>query len=139
MWWLWHFESGARAGPLAGRTGLHAPRAQAFPGVCYPSRGVLKALLIAAILCVSFQMSGLAAIFGDPGCSDECPADASGGECAPNCAFCACCSVPRALKPQCTLMPIAQGQHRLWFAPRFDVPAQPDPADILHVPRLNLA
>lgn len=100
---------------------------------------MLKALLIAAILCVSIEMSGLASFLGNPACSDECPADASGGQCAPNCAFCACCSLPRALKPQYTLTLVNLQAFRLLFTWPFDVPSEPDPRDILHVPKLILA
>jgi hypothetical protein len=101
---------------------------------------VFRALLAALILCLSFELSGLAATLGEPAIdNDECPADASGGECAPNCDLCACCSLPRVAPSAtaCVAPAAATGRSHSLGIP--EMPASPEPADILHVPKPLLA
>lgn len=101
---------------------------------------VIRGAFIVLAICLVFELSGLGTSFGDTDCSaDECPGDASGGECAPNCHLCACCSLPRVAPTE-----VATGEHvaratRTDFLRNTDMPASPEPADILHVPKPVLA
>jgi hypothetical protein len=116
----------------------------AAPGLPLRSRGTLgslvfRAALIAAVMCISFEVSGLAALCGDPPCSEECPTDRSGGECPPNCHTCACCSLPTVTdaSPHAVLLP-PDFQPGSWVRTA-EVPFSPEPAEILHVPKRVLA
>jgi hypothetical protein len=101
---------------------------------------VSRALFVAALLCLSFELSGLGASFGDLACENEdCPADASGGECAPNCHSCACCSFPRVTPSSAFATAPTPDTVRIESIGRADMPAAPAPADILHVPKQLLA
>ena len=101
---------------------------------------MFRAVLVLFVLTLSFEMSGLGATFGDPNAeNEECPGNASGGDCAPNCRLCGCCSVPRVTPPVAfTVAASAEGARADWFAP-MEMPASPEPAGILHVPRSVLA
>jgi hypothetical protein len=107
--------------------------------MCYIC-AVFRALLVAAVLCISFEVSGLAAVFGDESCSEECPTDVSGGQCAPNCPFCGCCSLPKTMNALAALpaAPCGEIGHVTWGS-NTRRPPSPDPRDILHVPRALLA
>jgi hypothetical protein len=101
---------------------------------------VLRALVIAAILCCSFELSGLAAAWGDPDCSEDCPSERSGAPCPPNCHACSCCSLPKITPPVPTLADLPRPEARSIAWPwTSDLPRSPDPADILHVPRRRAA
>jgi hypothetical protein len=99
---------------------------------------LFRILFLALLLGFSFEMSGFAAVLGDPACED-CPNDRSGGECAPNCHACACCSIPRTVRSDtAAVAPIAPPSRTEWL----EVPSVPpsvDPSDILHVPKSVLA
>jgi hypothetical protein len=99
---------------------------------------VRRLLLIAFFAMVTFDVTGLSAICGDADCDESCPGDVSGGECAPNCHFCSCCSLPKIARHLSTafLAPPAQATPRTESA---EYPASPEPADILHVPKRVLA
>jgi hypothetical protein len=100
---------------------------------------VFRAALVAAVMCISFEVSGLAALCGDIPCSEDCPTDRSGGECPPNCHTCACCSLPAGMhgSPEVVLLP-PELQARTW-AGTAELPFSPEPAEILHVPKRFLA
>jgi hypothetical protein len=100
---------------------------------------VLRAALVAIVLCLSFEVSGLAAACGDTVGNDECSGAAPGGECPPNCHSCDCCSLPRIITPGAAIdVPrLAVVTAPLWR--RAGAPPAVDPADILHVPRTLLA
>lgn len=104
------------------------------------SRTVLRAVLVLFVLTISFEMSGLGATLGDPNAdSDECPANESGGDCAPNCRLCGCCSMPRVTPPVTfTVAATPEGAPADWLVCP-EMPASPEPAGILHVPRSFLA
>lgn len=91
-------------------------------------------MLLFALL--TFQLCGLAAICGDPPGHDEsCPTDAS-GQCPPNCQQCSCCSLPTFTQPTLAVgAPLDDGQRSTWI-PCAEAPSSPDPAAILHVPKL---
>ena len=127
---------------MGGRGGL--PREVGAPEAkCHSRSGVLisapvfRAVLVAAILCLSFELSGLAALCGDPGCTDECPSERWGGQCPPNCQACGCCSLPKLVAPALpgseVIRPATRSIAWSWTS---ELPLSPDPADILHVPRL---
>jgi len=100
---------------------------------------VLRAVLVAVILVLSFQTSGLGAVFGDGACSGHCPTDESGGECAPNCRLCSCCSTPKTVLSRITpASPIPEIAGVSWPAAR-QRPPSPDPRAILHIPKSALA
>jgi hypothetical protein len=100
---------------------------------------VLRALVVAITLGLSFQTSGLGTLFGDGPCSEPCPTDESGGECAPNCHFCNCCSTPKTVLDRLApASPIPEIAAVTWPAARRQPPS-PDPRAILHVPKPVLA
>jgi hypothetical protein len=100
-----------------------------------PSHAVARKLLLAAVLCLSFEMSGLAALCGDSPCED-CPLERSGGQCAPNCHACECCSLPKTTNPVPVVeAPTEHGQGK--FEPfESTVPGSPEPSEIFRVPKL---
>lgn len=98
-----------------------------------------RVVLIAFFGLLTFDVSGLSALCGEPPCDESCPADASGGECAPNCDFCACCSLPRVAQSMPTALAPAPNSMRNDAALVPPLPQSPDAADILHVPKHLLA
>jgi hypothetical protein len=99
---------------------------------------VFRALLIVAVLCGSFELSGLAAALGDGDCSESCPTEKSGGDCAPNCRLCGCCSLPRTAGAQVSAAaPILHLVRISWPRATGTAPC-PEPRAILHVPKLLL-
>jgi hypothetical protein len=101
---------------------------------------VLRAFLVAAVLCISFEVSGLGALLPDVPCTQECPTDRYGGECAPNCRFCDCCSLPRTVGLAAPVLPtrLPDAGPLPWSAPLVRPPT-PEPRAIWHVPRPVLA
>jgi hypothetical protein len=99
---------------------------------------VRRLLLIAFFAIVTFDVTGLSALCGESYCDESCPGDVSGGECAPNCHFCSCCSLPKVARAASTafLAPAGQAAPPTQSA---DCPPSPEPADILHVPKPVLA
>jgi hypothetical protein len=98
---------------------------------------VFRLVLLAIVLGVSFEMSGLAAALGDASCDASCPDDRSGGECPPNCHSCDCCSSPRTVTPEpSTTAPVLAVRAADWSL-RVETPSQVEPSEILHVPRLR--
>ncbi|HVX96140.1 MAG TPA: hypothetical protein VHK47_14610 [Polyangia bacterium] len=95
-----------------------------------------RAIAIFLLVIVTLDVSGLGALAGDACGSDECPLGSSGGPCSPFCNSCGCCSLPRANAPAGRpSLVIPDGAQASW--PGADVPApSPDPAAILHVPKL---
>jgi hypothetical protein len=87
---------------------------------------------------LAFNVSGLAALCGDAPCDESCPTDASGGQCAPNCHFCSCCSLPQVTGSDLVTVLIPPEQGTSWIRSS-DRPSSPEPAEILHVPKLTLA
>lgn len=103
---------------------------------CYPLL-VLRAALLVTVMCLSFEMSGLAAVCGDPIGAEDC--DGSGGECPPNCHSCVCCSFPKTIVSSSSVsIPQRHVVTGAWLVGA-DAPASTDPADIFHVPKLLLA
>jgi hypothetical protein len=99
---------------------------------------VRRLLFIAFFAIVTFDVSGLSAICGDAECDESCPGDVSGGECAPNCHFCTCCSLPKVARGATTAFQAPPAEAATWTQST-DCPPSPEPADILHVPKLVLA
>jgi hypothetical protein len=100
---------------------------------------VFRVLLLGLLLGFSFQLTGLAAAMGEPACAQDCPDDQSGGECAPNCHNCACCSLPRTVSPAPAVAIAPSDTHaRVWTGCQA-APPSVEPADILHVPKHSLA
>ena len=95
---------------------------------------VRRAVFIAFFTILTFDVSGLAALCGDTDCDESCPSDVSGGQCAPNCHFCSCCSLPKIASPGAATTTYAPLTHDLPRTRSSDRPISPDPADILHVP-----
>jgi len=99
---------------------------------------VRHVVLIALLALLTFDVSGLSALCGDPGCDEDCPTDLSGGECAPNCHSCSCCSLPKVAGSATPAAITLASGNMSWVAANED-PSAPEPADILHVPKLSLA
>jgi hypothetical protein len=100
---------------------------------------VARALALLLLTLVTFDVSGLAALCGDPAGDEDCPADASGGDCAPNCRLCQCCGLPTFTKPALAAVSPAPLFRRSRWIQAAQTPTAPDPAGILHVPKLLLA
>jgi hypothetical protein len=101
---------------------------------------VTRGVLVLLLALITFDVSGLAALCGEPGGDEDCPADASGGDCAPNCRLCQCCSLPTFTKPTLANVggPLLSFQRSIWIQAA-ETPTAPDPAGILHVPKPLLA
>ena len=98
-----------------------------------------RAVLVLFLALLTFEVSGLGAIGGDSVCNEECPSDGSGGQCAPNCHFCSCSPLPTFARPASAVTAMEPGFERASWVDATDTPASPDPAAILHVPKLLLA
>ena len=98
-----------------------------------------RAVLVLFLALLTFEVSGLAAICGDSACNEECPSDASGGHSAPNCHFCSCSPLPTFTRPASAVTEMKPAFQRGGWVDATDTPASPDPAAILHVPKLLLA
>jgi len=99
---------------------------------------VRRVVLVLVLALLTFDVTGLAALCGDIGCDEDCPTDLSGGDCAPNCHSCSCCSLPKvagSTTPASVELLVAGMS---WVRASDRLPA-PEPADILHVPKLLLA
>jgi hypothetical protein len=99
---------------------------------------VRRVVLIVFFALLTFDVSGLAMMFGDDDCDQGCPTDVSGGQCSPNCHFCSCCSLPQVTIPgsASAFTPPALGSTWIQSSER---PTSPEPGDILHVPIAFLA
>jgi hypothetical protein len=98
-----------------------------------------RAVLVLFLALLTFEVSGLAAMCGDEACNEDCPSDASGGQCAPNCHFCSCSPLPTFTRPACAVTELRPTFARAGLMRAIATPAAPDPAAILHVPKLLLA
>jgi hypothetical protein len=107
-----------------------------LPGVvAVICRLAVRVLLLAAIACVSFELSGLAAACGDAGCAQECDSDDDSGPCPPNCGMCSCCSLPKSAPVALSAeLPRPDCQVLAWLGTALAPPAC-EPTEILHVPR----
>lgn len=94
-----------------------------------------RAALLVFLALLTFDVSGLDAICGETACDESCPTDVSGGQCAPNCHYCSCCSLPRVTTAATAALVAPQERGRSWIAAD-DCVTSPAPADILHVPKL---
>lgn len=98
---------------------------------------MFRVLAIAVALALSFDLSGLASICGEPPC-DDCPQDRS-GECAPNCHSCACCSFPKTAPSDTTGDLIRPELVRADWPTIVETLSSIEPAAIQHVPKFVLA
>ena len=98
-----------------------------------------RAVLVVFLALLTFEVSGLGAMCGDSACDEDCPSDASGGQCAPNCHFCSCSSLPTFTRPASAAADPNPAFARTNWITVTDTPGSPDPAAILHVPKLLLA
>jgi hypothetical protein len=100
---------------------------------------VHRAAILVVLALLTFNVSGLAALCGDPPCEDEsCPSDVSGGPCSPNCHYCSCCSLPRVAGSDAVVLATPEVRISAWFSSTAEL-TSPEPADILHVPKAPLA
>jgi hypothetical protein len=94
---------------------------------------ILFALVLALVVS---EATGIASMLAGDECNERCPGDAPDGTCPPDCQSCACCSLPRVLAPQLAgLVPLPVA-HRMVWASQHAVPSSPEPAEILHIPKL---
>ena len=92
---------------------------------------------LARVLVASYLVLVFAIAFG-ASCSERCADDAADARCAPMCASCACCPHPG---PSASLPVVGVSPARTEYLARLVIlaPCEPDPADILHVPKRLLA
>jgi hypothetical protein len=95
---------------------------------------VRRALVIVFLALLTFNVSGLAALCGETTCDESCPTDVSGGQCAPNCHYCSCCSLPTVTGSAAVALVAPHARGASWIAADARL-ASPEPADILHVPK----
>jgi hypothetical protein len=95
---------------------------------------VRRAAVVVILALLTFNVSGLAALCGETDCDESCPTDISGGQCAPNCHYCSCCSLPRVMGSAALTLVQPRAHAASWIAPD-DHLTSPEPADILHVPK----
>jgi hypothetical protein len=100
---------------------------------------VNRASIILFFALLTFQVSGLGAMCVDAPCNEDCPADASGGQCAPNCHFCSCSPLQAFAKPATLGTDLGPSFVRASWTQPVDTRSSPYPAAILHVPKLPLA
>jgi hypothetical protein len=98
-----------------------------------------RAVLGLCLALLTFEVSGLAAMCGDSACDEDCPSDVSGGQCAPNCSFCSCCPLPTFTRPASAASELTPVFGRAGWIQATETPASPDPAAILHVPKILLS
>jgi len=96
---------------------------------------VRRAALVVFLALLTFNVSGLAAICGETVCDESCPTDVSGGQCAPNCHYCSCCSLPRVMGSAAVALVAPQAHGTSWTSADDEL-ISPAPADILRVPKL---
>jgi len=99
---------------------------------------VRRAVLVVLLTFLTFDVSGLAGLCAETACDEPCPADASGGQCSPNCHDCSCCSLPKVTPSIAVALIAPAARESSWVGP-IDRLTSPEPADILHVPKLLLA
>ena len=102
---------------------------------------MLRTALLVLLTLLTFQVSGVAAGLGDGQCDDDsgCLGDASGGQCAPNCHSCSCCSLPTVVGGTAVAtLHAPDSEDASWIRADGRL-ALPDPQDILHVPKPLLA
>jgi hypothetical protein len=74
---------------------------------------------------------------GDAGrCVERCSDDDEKGNCAPDCADCACCSRPTSIGGVAPQVGVAINQVQIVFWADVQTPSSPEPGDIFHVPKL---
>jgi hypothetical protein len=95
---------------------------------------VRRAVVVVFLALLAFNVSGLAALCGDTACDESCPTDLSGGQCAPNCHYCSCCSLPSVTGAATVALVAPHVRAASWISVD-DRLASPEPADILHVPK----
>lgn len=98
---------------------------------------MLRAAFFAMLLCLSFEMSGLTAMFEEDLC--DCSAEDSGGTCPPNCQACSCCSLPKTIPPTQVDSVTARVATTAHWSTKVAAPASADGREILHVPKFCLA
>ena len=114
--------------------GERPSRCLAIPPVLWDPAPVRRVVVIVYLALLTFNVSGLAAICGETVCDESCPTDISGGQCAPNCHYCNCCSLPRVAGSATVTLVAPQPLSASWISPNDDL-TSPEPADILHVPK----
>lgn len=94
-----------------------------------------RAVLLGFLTLLTFDVSGVAALCDEGACDESCPTDASGGQCPPNCHFCSCCSLAK-MTAGGALSLVAPPVRATSCLRALGGPSTPDPAEILHIPRL---
>ena len=97
-----------------------------------------RVVLVVLLGLLTFDVSGLSGLCDDADCDEPCPSDLSGGQCPPNCHFCSCCSLPKVAGSTTVALAAPTAQATSWTRSIDQLPC-PEPADILHVPKLALA
>jgi hypothetical protein len=97
-------------------------------------------LLSFLVLVVALGLAtGLVGPAESDACDEPCPGEGPGGECPPDCIFCACCpSVRPMIVPEGGPAPDLEPVAALMPA-RSAMPLPPEPREILHIPRSLLA
>jgi hypothetical protein len=96
---------------------------------------VARAIALALLALVTFNVSSLSALAGDPPCSEDCPIGGSDEPCSPACNLCGCCSLPKVAQPSPLLSAIIVAVRRYSSPLVNGVPPSPEPSPIPHVPK----
>jgi hypothetical protein len=97
-----------------------------------------RAVLLVFLALLTFDVSGVAALCDAGACDEDCPTDAPGGQCPPNCHFCSCCSLAK-MTAGATIALVAPPARTTSWLRALGGDSCPDPAEILHIPKLFLA
>lgn len=97
----------------------------------------MRSVLLASAVLVSQVAFVLTIAFGAP-CLERCPDDGPDGRCPPLCMTCPCSPRPVTVAAKAAIVaPVARGEMLAACVTR--TPAEPEPADIFHVPKSLLA
>ncbi|HET9012110.1 MAG TPA: hypothetical protein VFN38_09875 [Gemmatimonadaceae bacterium] len=97
-----------------------------------------RAVVVILLALLAIDVSGLSGLCGETSCDEPCPSDNSDGQCPPNCHDCSCCSLPKVTGSAAPALVAPAARAQSWSGPIDRLPS-PEPADILHVPKLSRA
>lgn len=100
---------------------------------------MMRIALAIGFACYVALATGEVSVFEGAACTQRCPDDDSSGQCAPNCADCACCPHLRVMAVAAGAKPPVAVQSKKVPERKQMQPPSPEPGDILHVPKTHLA
>ncbi|MBL9037493.1 MAG: hypothetical protein JNG84_03155 [Archangium sp.] len=96
---------------------------------------MIRVLLAIGLALYVALAAGEVSVLGGFVCAEQCPDDDSDGQCAPDCADCACCPHLRLSASLVEVSTVLPGQAQRVLEQPQAQPPSPDVDDILHVPK----